>query len=88
MKSGRLHDAGLDTSWKEAHFEVVAAITRSLDSGSPSQKLLDISEKQGTGGLYELAEDLTTEFECLHADRQWDGDFFDEISKFLEQKLS
>jgi hypothetical protein len=76
------------SSWTETHFEVVSAITKSLESGPASKKILEVVEQQGTGGLYELAETLTNEFESLHADRQWDGEFYDEIAVFLKEKLS
>ena len=42
--------------------------------------------EQGTGGMYELAEELTDEFEKLNADREWDGEFFDEIEEFITSK--
>ena len=43
--------------------------------------------EQGHGGLYELAEELTDEFELLNKGRVWDGEFFDEIEEFLSEKL-
>jgi hypothetical protein len=43
-------------------------------------------ESYGTGGLYELAESLTDDFEKLNAGRLWDGEFFEEIWDFLESK--
>ena len=37
----------------------------------------------GTGGLWQLTKELTDKFELLHKGREWDGEFFDEIEKFL-----
>lgn len=71
-------------SWKETHFEVVTHLTRSADfSGSLANKR---REQQGIGGLYELADELTHEFESANVGRNWDGEFFDEIEEFLKNK--
>ena len=43
---------------------------------------------QGAGGFYELAQELTDKFEMLNKDREWDGDFWDEIEQFLESELN
>jgi len=72
-------------SWLETYFEVVYAIASYLDiSGSAAYC---IRQQKGIGGLYELAEDLADEFERLHAGRQWDGEFFEEIDRFLYERL-
>jgi hypothetical protein len=76
-------------SWVETYFEVVSQITyywRQDKCESPL--VLDRYESQGTGGLYELAEELTNEFQLMNEGRQWDGEFFDEINEFLEKKLA
>jgi hypothetical protein len=75
------------TSWMETHHEVVAFFERrdTFDEGGIIQ---EIADSQGTVGLYELAREWTDEFERLNKGRKWDvdGDFFDEIKKFCEQK--
>lgn len=75
-------------SWQETHFEVVSYIT-DLRYKSPikSNVIEEIQLRQGTSGFYELAEELTDEFENLNEGREWDGEFFDEIEDFLEKKL-
>jgi len=81
-------------SWKETHFEVVQFITghriktgyRIKTDGKSRSVINDTHATSGTGGLYELAEDWTNEFEQLHAGRQWDGEFFDEIEEFCNLK--
>ena len=75
-------------SWHETHFEVVAMITQMRESNNMPSTLIEINETQGTGGFYELAYDLTNEFEKMHSGRAWDGDFFDEIEAFLQSKFS
>ena len=73
-------------SWHETHYDVVVAITSMLHmEGSLPNK---VEMEQGIGGLYDLAHDLTDEFEKLHEGKAWDGEFFDEIDEFLGEKLS
>ncbi|MEN9512512.1 MAG: Cellulophaga phage phi4:1 [Bacteroidota bacterium] len=79
------------TSWQETHYEVVAAITNELADDHYSEFRDDLVHKilreNGHGGLYELAEDLTDEFELLNKGREWDGEFFEEIERFLDEKF-
>lgn len=74
------------TSWYETHHEIVRAIAIA-DDRETSSLLKKIHETKGIGGLYELAENLTDEFEKLNDGREWDGEFFDEVEKFSEEKL-
>lgn len=71
-------------SWTETHFEVVAHLIRTENQSGSLSKIRH--EQQGIGGLYELAEDLTSEFEKKFEGREWDGDFYDEIENFLTAK--
>jgi hypothetical protein len=75
-----------DISWIETHHEIVSAIAISLYLDEPDTIFINRREEQGTGGLYELAEELTDEFELLNKDREWDGEFFDEIEEFIQSK--
>ena len=74
-------------SWQETHFEVVQAITIEYMKDNPRGVVKERHDSQGHGGLYELAEELTNEFEELNKGREWDGEFFDEIQDFLNSKL-
>lgn len=74
-------------SWHETHFEVVSRIAIEHQKDIPTGLVAERHEMSGHGGLYELAEELTDEFEALHEGREWDGDFFDTIESFLEEKL-
>lgn len=79
-------------SWQETHFEVVCEIRRIWGDDNFEYKnfggvVLERYEAQGTGGLYELAQELTDEFELLNKDREWNGEFFCEIEGFLKEKL-
>ena len=74
-------------SWHETHYEVVAAITTELINDNLDNLISKTIHEKGHGGLYELANDLTNEFESLYEGREWDGDFFETIENFLDEKL-
>ncbi|AGO47680.1 hypothetical protein Phi17218_147 [Cellulophaga phage phi17:2_18] len=74
------------TSWQETHFEVVSKLVKTVHfSGSTAHRK---NEEQGTGGLYELAEDLTDKFEKDNKGADWEEkSFFDTIETFLKKEL-
>jgi len=75
------------TSWVESHFEIVKAIAIELIEDEPQGIVGKVVNEKGTGGLYELSENLTDEFEELNKGREWDGEFFDEIELFINDNL-
>lgn len=72
------------TSWQETHYEVVQAISYIISEAKTS---LAVASADGQAGLYELAEDLTDEFEKEYEGHEWAGDFFDTIEAWLNEKL-
>lgn len=74
--------------WVETHFEVVARIAQELEYELYDTPVYRRYSEGGRGGLYELAEELTNEFQELHKDRVWDGEFFDVLEEFLNEKLN
>lgn len=75
-------------SWTETHFEVVSVISyHARQDVISSPVVAERQEASGIGGLYELAMELTNEFETINRGREWDGEFFDEIDTFIEEKL-
>lgn len=71
-------------SWHETHFEVVQYLISTQDvEGSISNTT---SEQIGTGGMYELAKELTDLFEERYKGREWDGDYMDTIEQFLDDE--
>lgn len=74
----------------ETHYEVVSAIERAYMQPEESwpQVLIDIQNQQGTGGKWELAKEITLEFEKANQGRQWDGEFFEEIESFIQHKFN
>lgn len=74
-------------SWQETHYEIVTAIALELDKAKPSGVAAETRESQGTNGLFTLAEELTDKFELLHKGREWDGEFFEAITDFINENL-
>lgn len=75
------------SSWQETHFEVVSKIQELLFPPITSKVINEILENNGTGGIYELAEELTDKFEQENKGREWDGEFYEEVDKFLNKNL-
>lgn len=71
-------------SWHETHFEVVDFIIK--HRLIEDTVIHEAQQEYGSCGLYELAEEWTNEFEEKNRGREWDGEFFDEIFKFLFEK--
>jgi hypothetical protein len=72
-------------SWVETNFEVVDFIMTELNHSENTEhsRVHKVQSGYGRGGLYELAEEWTDAFERKNKDREWDGEFFDEIDEFL-----
>ena len=76
-------------NWYETFYEIVDTFTFNLvsDIGEPCRKLKDIISEYGRGGLWEYAKNLTDKFENIHKDKEWDGEWFDTLEKFLQKEL-
>lgn len=74
------------SSWQETHFEVADYITTIRSKDKIIGIVGKVQEEQGTGGLWELAEDWTDEFEKLNEGREWDGEFYEEVEEFCRIK--
>jgi len=79
------------TSWIETFYEITSAIERERahDMGPWSDLIKRVQEEQGTGGFYELAEQLTDLFEKQHEGTVWgvDAEFFDTIENWIEEEF-
>ena len=77
-------------SWYETFYEIVRNMCWiDFDLRKKEYPLFEKTHaEEGTGGLWQLTKELTDKFELLHKDREWDGEFFDEIEKFLEIELN
>ncbi len=77
------------TAWHETHFDVVSEISRINALDEPYGLVEERVSKQGLGGLYELAQELTDEFESKYKGVEWgvEMEYFDTIEEFLNEKL-
>ena len=77
------------SSWQETHYEVVQAITLEHIQDKRTGLVAYRHEAQGIGGLYELAEELTDEFEAIHEGETWeDTGFLETLENFIDEKLN
>ena len=76
-------------SWAETHHEMVSAIAIWLNGPEEKQPqvIQELYTSGGTNAMYDLAIDWTDEFQKKNKNREWDGDYFDEIEKFIDEKL-
>jgi len=76
------------SSWQETHYEVVQAITIEHMQDKRTGLVAYRHEAQGIGGLYELAEELTDEFEALHYNEEWaEIRYLETLEAWLELQL-
>jgi hypothetical protein len=75
-------------SWRETHFEVVNAIALENAKDKPCQLISELRMDGGRMALWDLANELTKEFENKNKGRKWDGEFYDEIDAFIDSKLN
>jgi hypothetical protein len=54
----------------------------------PCQLISELRMDGGRMALWDLANELTKEFENKNKGRKWDGEFYDEIDAFVESKLN
>lgn len=78
-------------SWIETHFDIVYSITLILNNEDVDEDsiLYKRYEDQGQGGLYELAQEITDEFELEYQDAEWSADFdyYETLENFLNTRL-
>ena len=73
--------------WAETHHQIVCTIHAMINNDTMPNRLLDIVDKDGLGGLYELGIELTNEFCRIYENEEWDGDWVDTIIYFTNLKL-
>ena len=73
--------------WADTHHEIVCTIHAFIDNDIMPNKLLDILDREGRGGLYDLSIDLTNDFCNTYENRVWDGDWVDTIIQFTKLQL-
>jgi len=73
--------------WAETHHEIVCTIHAFINNDIMPNKLMDIVDKDGVGGLYDLGIELTNDFCNTYENRVWDGDWVDTIIQFTKLQL-
>jgi len=73
--------------WAETHHQIVCTIHAMINNDTMPNRLLDIVDKDGLGGLYELGIELTNEFCRIYENEEWGGDWVDTIIYFTNIKL-
>ncbi len=69
------------------YYEVASLLTQQLLRGAFENTLAyRVMEKGGRSGFYELADELTTEFETINVGREWAGEFYGEVTAFVKRK--
>lgn len=73
----------------ETHYEVVTEIERINSLEHPNGLVKEKIEKEGFGGLYQLAKELTDKFHTKYKDMGWglELDWFDTLEEFLKEEL-
>ena len=54
-------------------------------TNAKSETIKQVQKNNGKCGFYDLCLDLTNQFEEINKDRQWDGEFLDEIYSFVKK---
>lgn len=68
------------TSWQETHYEVCSHV------GYKTVEYRQMFDNN-SADLRDACKEWTDEFELLHQGREWDGEWMDEVSDFVESKL-
>lgn len=74
------------TSWSETFFELSLLFAEELNKDNLVGEIKNAYESYGRGAIYELVEQWTDDFERINTDREWDGEFHDEIEGFFKLK--
>lgn len=68
------------TSWFETSVEISEHMFNAIETNKV--------ELNGRGQLWELIENYTDEFENKYLNVEWDGDWFDTIDEFMQEKIN
>jgi len=75
-------------SWLETHHEVVTRMTLADLRCDPRLEDIICTADVGMTIMYDIADELTDTFESRNFERQWDGEFFEEVEEFVEDFLN
>jgi hypothetical protein len=77
------------TSWHESHYEIVNAIAIECRKVEPCELVAETISRYGSKGLYEVARELTNQFEYRYLGIEWgiEIEFEEEMQTFIKIKL-
>lgn len=72
-------------SYTETFYEVVSYLSHISRPATTKtgENILAYLTKHGRCGMYDLARELTLEFEKKNQHREWDGEFYDDVEKLI-----
>lgn len=74
-----------DKDWTDTHFQIVAEITQKHPNSNGLIKRTFGND--GRCGLWDLAEQLTDEFQTIHKEEKWiKKDYYETLNEFLNSK--
>jgi hypothetical protein len=74
--------------WAHTHYEVVYMLERMTSELDPMPKALeDVLNKDYVEAIYDLSIEITNEFVHLYENKDWDGDWIEAITEFINLKL-
>ena len=82
------------SNWHETHFEIVSVIAIELNKNEITSPVIkERYEQQGHGGMYDLAEELTDQFETEYEKFYQNSlfgvelEYFDTVQEFINKNL-
>lgn len=72
----------------ETYYEVVSIIEeKNSNAFGSSDALMELYNTHGRGALWELAKSITDDFQSLNKNREWDGEFLEEIQSYTLKRI-
>lgn len=72
----------------ETYYEVVSIIEeKNSNAFGSSDTLMELYNTHGRGALWELAKSITDDFQSLNKNREWDGEFLEEIQRYTLKRI-
>lgn len=73
-------------SWIETYSEMSRLVRESINNENTLIKPLYV--KNGYGLIYELSKELTDKFEEAYNGKIWDGDWFDTVEEYFNNRFN
>jgi len=74
-------------SFLETHYRISEILAWENNLDKPCELIEETQAKEGMYGIYQLAKEYTIDFQQLHKNREWDGEFLDVVDDFMKEKL-